>query len=250
MDNLVGAAPGLRRRSCRPARLLVMKHAITFGLGLFLLFAGSFQASAHSLESLENQLYNEEKYFQPLDQEAPDFTLRDSDGKTVGLRDLRGEVVVLHFVYTNCPDVCPLHAERIAEIQEMVNQTPMRDLVQFVTVTTDPRNDTPEVMRKYGQAHGLDSMNWTFLTSGPDRLTATRELVERFGHKFTEGDDGIQVHSVVTHVIDREGRWRANFHGLEFEPTNLVLFINALINDIDKPHHDAPGFWDKLRELF
>lgn len=227
-----------------------MKHAIAFGFGWFLLFAGSLPASAHSLKSLENQLYTEEKYFQPLDKEAPEFTLQDADGKIVGLSDFRGKVVVLHFVYTNCPDVCPLHAERIAEIQEMVNQTPMRDLVQFVTVTTDPKNDTPEIMRKYGLVRGLDPVNWTFLTSGPDRLTATRELVEQFGHKFTEGDDGLQVHSVVTHVIDREGRWRANFHGLEFEPTNLVLFINALVNDTGRPHHDAPGFWDKLRELF
>ena len=41
----------------------------------------------------------------------------------------------------------------------------------------------------------------------------------------------------MTHVIDREGRWRANFYGLKFEPTNLVLFINALVNDV----HDAQG---------
>lgn len=90
-------------------------------------------------------------------------------------------------------------------------------------------------MRDYGPAHGLDPVNWTFLTSGPDRLMATRELVERFGHKFTEVDGGYQVHGVVTNVIDREGRWRANFHGLRFDPTNLILHLNALVND----HHDA-----------
>ena len=67
---------------------------------------------------------------------------------------------------------------------------------------------------------------------------ATRELVERFGHKFTEVEGGYQVHSLVTHVIDREGRWRANFHGLKFQPVNLVLFINALTNDTHsgEPH--------------
>jgi len=127
----------------------------------------------------------------------------------------------------------------------------MRDLVQFVTITTDPKNDTPEVMREYGPARGLDPANWTFLTSGPNRLTATRELVERFGHKFTKEGDGYQVHSVVTHVIDREGRWRANFHGLEFQPLNLVLFINALVNDTSKPDdHGERSFWDRVRELF
>src|SRR3546814_12465882 len=71
---------------------------------------------------------------------------------------------------------------------------------------------------------------------------ATRLPAEAHGHKFTETEDGYQVHSVVTHVFDREGRWRANFHGLRFEPTNLVLFMNALVNEADKPHgHDEQG---------
>ena len=214
-----------------------MRLLIAFGFGLLLLMADAAQVFAHSFKSLESQLYKKEKYFQPLDRKAPDFTLQDANGRIVGSVDLLDKVVVLNFIYTNCPDVCPLHAERIAEVQEMVNQTPMRDLVRFVTITTDPKNDTPEVMRAYGPAHGLDPVNWTFLTSGPKRLMATRELVERFGHKFTEAAGGYQVHGVVTHVIDREGRWRANFHGLKFQPTNLVLFINALTNDV----HRADG---------
>lgn len=223
----------------------------TFILPLIVFAAASPPVSAHSLKSLENQLYNKEKYFQSIDKEAPEFTLQDADGATIGLRGLRGKVVVLHFIYTNCPDVCPLHAERIGEIQEMVNQTPMRDLVRFVTVTTDPKNDTPEVMRNYGPAHGLDPVNWTFLTSGPDRLMATRKLVKRFGHKFTKEGDGYQVHSVVTHVIDMEGRWRANFHGLKFQPTNLVLFINALTNDVHGANKKRKqSLWGKLKKMF
>lgn len=208
-------------------------------------------ADAHPMKALEDDLFQKEKYFQPLDKPAPDFDLVNENGEPVRLADLRGQVVVLHFIYTHCPDVCPLHAERIAEIQEMVNQTPMRDAVRFVTITTDPKRDDGAVRREYGEVHGLDPANWTFLSSGPERLTATRELVEKFGHKFTEVEDGYQVHSVVTHIIDQSGRWRANFHGLKFEPTNLVIFINALVND---PHDaDAPapsGLLDKLKALF
>lgn len=220
-------------------------------LALALVVVGAPAVSAHSMKDLEDDLHKKEFYFQPLDKQAPDFALTDADGRPVGLRDLRGKVVVLHFIYTNCPDVCPLHADRIAEIQEMVNQTPMRDAVQFLTITSDPKRDTPDVMREYGVAHGLDPVNWTFLTSGADRPTVTRDLVQKFGHKFTEVDGGYQVHSVVTHVIDREGRWRANFHGLKFQPTNLVLYINALVNDV----HGAEaaktrGIWDRLRDLF
>jgi protein SCO1/2 len=208
-------------------------------------------ALAHSVEDLQQDLRDREKYFQPIGKEAPDFELQDPDGRTVGLEDLQGKVVVLHFIYTSCPDVCPLHAERIAEIQEMVNRTPMRELVQFVTITTDSEHDTPQVMRKYGPAHGLDPVNWMFLTSGLDRPEdATRKLAERFGHKFTQTEDGYQTHGVVTHVIDRDGRWRANFHGLEFEPTNLLVYINALTNAHGAEGHPEQSWWDEILNLF
>src|SRR3546814_15332845 len=80
------------------------------------------------------------------------------------------------------------------------------------------------------------------LTTPDQPEDATRLTAEAHGHKFTETEDGYQVHSGFTHVFDREGRWRANFHGLRFEPTNLVLFMNALLHETDKPHgHDEQG---------
>ena len=205
-------------------------------------------AWAHSLDGVESLLGDKEKYFQPIDKPAPNFTLRTADGRVVRLADLRGKVVVLHFIYTSCPDVCPLHAERIADIQAMVNDTPMKDRVTFVTVTTDPARDTPEVLRGYGPAHGLDPVNWLFLTTTEDqREDTTRKLAEAFGHKFTKTDGGLQMHGIVTHVIDKEGRWRANFHGLKFEPINLVTFVNALTNDFERPHdHGQESWWDWL----
>ncbi|MBI4184447.1 MAG: SCO family protein [Proteobacteria bacterium] len=223
-------------------------------LALALALIAGPMAFAHSLKDLESMLGSKEKFFQPLDKEAPGFTLRNADAEAVRLADFRGKVVVLHFVYAGCLDVCPLHADRIAEIQEMVNQTPMKEQVQFITITTDPKNDTLEVLRDYGPAHGLDPVNWTFLTTTPDQPDdATRKLAESFGHKFIETEDGYQVHSVVTHVIDGEGRWRGNFHGLRFAPTNLVLFINALADDAhDDDDHDhaernSHSFWQRVR---
>lgn len=209
-------------------------------------------ARSHSLKELESQLDNREKYFQSIDKDAPAFTLQDADGKLVRLADLRAKVVVLHFIYASCPDVCPLHAERIAEIQSMVNQTPMKEQVRFVTVTTDPKNDTPDVLKAYGPLHNLDSANWVFLTTTADQSEdATRKLAEQFGHRFIKTEDNYQVHGVVTHVIDKEGHWRANFYGLKFEPTNLVIFINALVNDVAKPHgHEGRSLWDKVKQLF
>ncbi|MFA6031375.1 MAG: SCO family protein [Myxococcota bacterium] len=207
---------------------------------------------AHSLEEIDAMLQGDERYFQTIDKPAPDFTLRTADGRIMRLADLRGKVVVLHFIYTSCTDVCPLHAEKVAEIQKMVNGTPMKDQVTFVSITTDPTRDTPDVLRKYGPVHGLDPVNWLFLTTTQDQPEdATRTLAEAFGHKFTKTDDGIQAHGIVTHVIDKEGHWRANFHGLEFAPINLVTFVNALTNNVERPHQEQQiGWLAKLKNLF
>ncbi len=210
-------------------------------------------ASAHSLKDVQEDLFDKEKYFQVKDELAPDFALQDADGRPVRLQDLRGKVVVLHFIYAGCPDVCPLHAERIGEIQKMVNQTPMKDRIQFVTITTDPKRDPPDVLKDYGPVHGLDpTTNWVFLTSGPDRPEdTTRKLAEEFGHKFIITDDELQIHSVVTHIIDQNGQWVANFHGLGFEPTNLVVFVNGLTN-ANLPHKEPepPSLCSRLRSMF
>lgn len=209
-------------------------------------------ARAHSLEELQAMLLENEQYFQAVDEPTPEFTLQDADGKVFRLADFRGKVVVLHFIYAACPDVCPLHANRIAEIQAMVNRTPMKSMVQFISISTDPEHDTPEILRGYGPAHGLDDANWVFLTTMPDQPTdLTRKLVEAYGHKFDRTENGQLAHGVVTHVIDKEGRWRANFYGLEFASVNLTIFINALTNNIEHPHHPAEkSLWDRFQKFF
>ncbi len=226
-----------------PTRTLVLAVALA---------AMAAAAWAHSLHEFETALGDREKYFQAIDKDAPIFSLQDSEARAVSLADFRGKVVVLHFIYASCPDICPLHSERIAEIQKMVNPSAMKERVQFISITTDPANDRPEILRDYGPAHGLDSANWVFLTTRPGQAEdTTRKLAEQFGHRFEKAEDGFQTHGIVTHVIDKEGRWRANFYGLKFEPTNLVIFVNALINDIEKPHqHPASPLWEKLRRLF
>ncbi len=220
--------------------LLSSSARIAVALAVAALMLGSaVPGQAHSLSQLDAQLQRQEKFFQPVDRSAPDFSLQDADGHPWELGTLKGKVVVLNFIYAGCKDLCPLHSELIAQIQKMIDLTPMRDQVQFISITTDPARDTPEVLKPYGPAHGLDAANWTFLTTRPGQPEdATRKLAEQFGHKFTRTEDGEYAHGVVTHVIDREGRLRGNFHVLKFDPTNLVTFVNALVNDVHKPGHD------------
>ncbi len=201
-------------------------------LGLMLVVTvGVASVAAHSLKDLEGSLQKRERYVQIMSKKAPEFILQDANGTRTKLSDFTGKVVVLNFVFTNCPDVCPLHSEAIASIQEAINPTPMKDLVQFVTITTDPKRDTPAAMKAYGSAHGLDPVNWVFLTSGPDKPALTREIAWRYGLKFTQSKEGYQMHGVVTHLIDKSGNLRARYHGLKFKETNMIVHINALTND-------------------
>lgn len=209
-------------------------------------------ALSHSLDFVQQQLMEEEDYFQPVDTELSDFALEDAAGNPIEMADLRGKVVILNFIYTNCGDFCPLHTELLATLQAMINPTPMRDRVRFVTITTDPSRDTGAVLAEYSKAHGADLGNWLFLTTrhGQPEDT-TRTLAKGFGLEFTQTEDGEQMHGVVTHVIDQDGRLKARFHGLKVRPLSIVTFVNALVNrDLPDDGHGNPDFWDWLKGFF
>ena len=157
--------------------------------------------------------------------------MRDDTGGAVALADFAGKVVVLNFLYTNCPDVCPLQSALIANLQAHINRAARGDMVRFITITTDPERDTPAVMRAYGAAQGLDRATWSFLTTDDEDGQATRTLARDYGLKFTPGDDGYLLHGVVTHVIDRYGTLRARYHGLRVDPVSIIDYINALATD-------------------
>lgn len=204
-----------------------MGSALSVALALGLATAPPL--AAHSLEGLERTLLKREAYLAVENRPFPDFALHDAKGRIVTLAELRDKVVVLYFVFASCTDVCPLHSDLIAEVQAEVNRTPMRDEVRFVAITTDPEKDTPEVLAGYGPAHGLKPGNWVFLRS--EEAQATRRLADGLGQAFKPLKDGQFLHAVVTYLIDREGRLRARYFGLKFDPTNLILHINALVND-------------------
>lgn len=137
-------------RSVNRRHSATMKPFRMIALGLALWATAATPVAAHSLEELETQLGDREAYFQAVEREAPSFALETADGQSFGLADLQGKIVVLQFIYTSCPDVCPLHAEKVAEVQEMINDTPMREEVRFVSITTDPERDTRAIRLNCG----------------------------------------------------------------------------------------------------
>src|SRR6059058_4446666 len=82
---------------------------------------------------------------------APPFALTAQDGAPVTLADLRGKVVAVNFIYTACPDICPLLTQKLVEVQDALGDS-FGDKIQFVSVTLDPEHDTPEVLKDYAAA--------------------------------------------------------------------------------------------------
>lgn len=206
----------------------------------------------HPGENLGARMLEMEDYFQIIDTPAaPAFELQDAEGNLVRLSDFGDKVVVLNFIYASCPDVCPLHSAKIAAIQASINDGPMKDRVQFVSVTTDPVNDTPEVLRDYGELHGLDPVNWVLLTKAADQPDdATGLLAQDYGLEFTmTADSDMMMHGAVTHVIDIGGRFPGKFHGTNFRNVNLILYVSELINNAQHRRRER-SWWDRLTGVF
>jgi protein SCO1/2 len=149
---------------------------------------------------------------------APRFRLRNQDGRSVGLDDLAGKVVVLDFIYTRCPGPCPILTGVQVDLQRLLPAA-LRERTWFVSITLDPEYDTPEQMRAYAQARGADLANWWFLTGPREQV---EEVIQSYGVGKLPGPDGTVDHLVITFVIDPQGRIARRFVGFDHEPPDLL----------------------------
>ncbi len=135
------------------------------------------------------------------------FTLTDQDGHPFGTEQLRGKVWVADFIFTSCPDVCPLLTSQMANVARHIE---MSDVL-FVSITVDPATDTPERLREYAARFHADTGRWKFLTGDPDEV---RSVIER-GFRLPVGEregreDGRYeiLHGSRFVLVDRRGIMR------------------------------------------
>jgi len=157
-------------------------------------------------------------------QPAPDFALVDQDGKPVSLASLRGDVLLLDFVYTHCPGPCPILTGTHVAVQRAL-PAELAARVRFVSISLDPARDTPEALRAYATARGADLARWSFLTGEPGVVS---DVLERYGVGAKPGKNGEVDHLVITYVIDAEGRIARRFGGLEHRAETLVAALDAV----------------------
>jgi protein SCO1/2 len=157
---------------------------------------------------------------------APSFTLTSQDGTPVALADLRGKVVALTFIYTGCPDICPLLTQKMVQVQEELG-TDLGKKIVFVSISLDPEHDTPEVLKDYAQFWGAKTEGWSFLTGS---LEAVRDVTRHYGVFFAIKEDGSVEHSQLTTLIDADGQMRVQYLGARFDPEEFRRDLMSLVD--------------------
>lgn len=156
--------------------------------------------------------------------DAPDFTLSDGiTGEAVTLSSLRGNVVVMAFLYTHCPDVCPLTAAQFRAAQAQLGTDATR--VRFLAVSVDPDGDTPAAVKAFSAAHDLKD-NWRYLI-GPRAALAA--VWSAYGVGAFAAPTGANVdHNDAIYVIDAKGREREIVHS-DVALKDLVADVRLLL---------------------
>ncbi len=150
--------------------------------------------------------------------EVPDFSLLNQSGHKIDLRQYRGKVILLTFIYTRCPlpDYCIRMSRNFAKIdQALKSDQKLYQQTHLLTVSFDPTYDTPSVLRDYGEAYTGNThatfSHWEFAAPSVAELPKMEQF---FDVGVTPQANGILQHSLSTVVIDRQGRIFA------FYPTN------------------------------
>jgi protein SCO1 len=158
---------------------------------------------------------------------APEFTLTKQDGKRLALKDLRGKVLAITFIYASCADTCPLLTAKMAGIQDRLGAAFGAE-VYFLSITVDPERDTPEVLKRYAEAHRANPSGWAFLTGTPAEI---RDVAKRYGIYYKKTPRGDVDHTFLTSLLDQSGTLRVQYMGVKFDPDEMLRDLQSLVKE-------------------
>jgi protein SCO1 len=154
----------------------------------------------------------------------PDFTLHDQSGEKVGMAAQRGKLVLLTFLYTHCPDVCPLIAQNLNQGLRMLG--PARDDVRVLAVSVDPEGDTPKSVHAFAKAHHL-LPQFHYLTGSRAELT---KVWKAYDVAAVARDPELVDHSAYTMLVDRSGQGRVIYDS-QVKAADVVHDVKLLLGD-------------------
>lgn len=177
----------------------------------------------------------------------PNVPLITHEGKTVRFFDdlLRDKVVVINFIYTSCPDVCPLETSRLAELQGILGERVGRDVFLY-SISIDPAHDTPAVLKAYAERFGAGP-GWLFLTGKEADITLVRQKLSLYREKKDRGSKDHNVSLIMGN--QKTGRWMKS--GPYENPYFLANQVGSWLTNWKEPapNQDSYANAPRLRQL-
>lgn len=166
---------------------------------------------------------------------VPDFRLLNQSGREIHLHQFRGKVLILTFIYTRCPfsQFCVLMSHNFSQLDAMLAADPKLYVkTHLLSISFDPKHDTPAVLRRYGIAYTeghsqKDFQHWDFAALSSDELAS---VLPWFDVGLILNHGNILTHSVSTAVIDPEGRIRFWYPSNDWTPQQALLDIKQILS--------------------
>jgi len=135
----------------------------------------------------------------------PNTKLITHEGKTVQFFDdlIKDKIVAINFIYTSCPDVCPLETAKLTQVQRIMGDRVGKD-VHFYSISIDPKNDTPEVLAEYRDRFGA---KWTFLSGDKEEIIGLRRKLGLYVEGVDSGPNKNNHNVSMIIGNQKTGRW-------------------------------------------
>jgi protein SCO1 len=172
--------------------------------------------------------------------QMPDFELIDQDGKALSLDTYRGHPLVITFIFTRCPlpNFCPRMSQNFVELQKAMKTLPNESTnARLLSISFDPKFDTPEVLKQYGEREGADSAIWKLATGAPAEI---EKLTTAFS-VFVQPEGGSITHSLATALVDRTGKITKIWRGNAWTPAEVIEELTSHEKSAGHFHPRDPG---------
>lgn len=166
---------------------------------------------------------------------VPEFELTDQNGSLFGAQHLKGKIYIVEFFFTNCPTICPIMSQNLKAIKEELQHPDL----EIVSITIDPKRDTPETLKRYAENMGVSDSNWHFLTADRDEIMALSKKFNIYVGEDTSTAEALE-HSGKVALVNREG-----FIVSRYKENGLPLLYYSAVN-----YKDAEGKQESLSGAF
>lgn len=187
-------------------------------------------------EKINSTTVDGKKVYDTIFHRVQDVTLTNQVGEQISLNtDLAGKILVVDFIFTNCPSLCPRLTENMKLLQRAFRKDPkketdMNNQVHLISITVDPERDSFQQLRKYADRFGVNHDHWYFLTGNRDVIYnfARKDL----GLSVQPGEGGADdfIHTQKIVVIDADRYIRGYYDGLDSLAVSKCAYDISLLS--------------------